>query len=536
MKLRRTLNFHSLRKGKVRMTWNKYNLFNLTNVQRTIPNFIRRTFFQQKWTAKALARAYHGEHIKEQKWQRMFDRRLRSVVDMNPKYMAHNDGAEQATGRGSGRDTPRAEDVTPWRAIGQDRQFKLRGGLNKVLSPVVDKTEVDFSENDAQTYKQTNIQESQEPTPYMNMSFAPIERRIDVAIFRAMFASSTRQARNMVIHGKVKVNGLPMNHATYLLNPGDMFQVDPEAVMFATGKIKPKSKKPEEEDSGTPRPKMSRRSKRKAKAKAAGDGEATEDAAAAPEADEGSLEPAEGEEAEAEAETTANKVSPEDTPEALQKRLRFLARNSRDLLQADQNYLSVKKKRQMRAFLKQAKEISSKLGRKDGEGAITDDLVTTISNTLKELAINDPKIAERAVESGAFTPEQTAEAKEAAESDTSKTETSETKLSGAKVSEPAPSLPKPYQLSDEEQMRLEEMVREYEENPVDPTKPYKTPWEPRPFMSPFAFIPRYLEVNQNICAAVYLRHPVARQGMSEIPSPFPPSVQELAFNWYLRRR
>lgn len=321
-----------------------------------------------------------------------------------------------------------------------------------------------------------------------------------------------------------------MNHATYLLNPGDMFQVDPEAVMFATGKIKPKSSKPQEDEEVAPRSKKSRRSKRKAKAKATGDGEVTEEAAA-PEADEGSLEPAEGEEAEAEAEATANIVSPDDTPEVLQKRLRFLARNARDLLQADQNELSVKKKQQMRAFVKQAKAISSKLGRKDGEGAITDDLVTTISNTLKELAINDPKIAERAAESGAFTPEQTAEAKEAAEP-----EASETKVSEPKVSKPAPPPPKPYQLSDEEQMRLEEMVREYEENPVDPTKPYKTPWEPRPFMSPFAFIPRYLEVNQNICAAVYLRHPVARQGMSEIPSPFPPSVQELAFNWYLRRR
>lgn len=194
------------------MTWNKYNLFNLSNVERTIPNFIRRTFFQQKWAAKALTRAYHGEHIKEQKWQRMFDRRLRSVVDMNPKYMAYNDGAEQATGRGSGRDDPRPEDVTPWHNKGVERKFKLRGGLSKVLSPVVDKTEAQIKEDmePADVVKRTNVQVSKDPTPYMNMSFAPIERRIDVAIFRAMFASSTRQARNMVIHGKVKVNGLPV--------------------------------------------------------------------------------------------------------------------------------------------------------------------------------------------------------------------------------------------------------------------------------------------------------------------------------------
>lgn len=44
-------------------------------------------------------------------------------------------------------------------------------------------------------------------TPYMNMTFAPLERRLDTAIFRAMFASSTRQARQFVTHGDVKVNG-----------------------------------------------------------------------------------------------------------------------------------------------------------------------------------------------------------------------------------------------------------------------------------------------------------------------------------------
>ena len=70
----------------------------------------------------------------------------------------------------------------------------------------------------------------------------------------------------------------------------------------------------------------------------------------------------------------------------------------------------------------------------------------------------------------------------------------------------------------------------------DASKPYATPWRPREFMSAFAFIPRYLEVNHNICAAVYLRHPVARPGISEVPSPFSESVGTLAYTWYLRRR
>jgi hypothetical protein len=55
-------------------------------------------------------------------------------------------------------------------------------------------------------------------------------------------------------------------------------------------------------------------------------------------------------------------------------------------------------------------------------------------------------------------------------------------------------------------------------------------------MSAFAFIPRYLEVNQNVCSAVYLRHPVARPGLAEVPSPLGAESADLAFNWYLRRR
>lgn len=73
-------------------------------------------------------------------------------------------------------------------------------------------------------------------------------------------------------------------------------------------------------------------------------------------------------------------------------------------------------------------------------------------------------------------------------------------------------------------------------NPVDESKPYATPWTPRDYLPAFAFIPRYLEVNQNICAAVYLRHPVAKPGFSEVPTPFSEQANANAFAWYLRRR
>lgn len=110
-----------------------------------------------------MLRGYHGEHIKERDWERMFSRRLLSVANMDPRYMAEFDGSEKAAGRGSGK-----QDEPNW-----DKP--------KVAPKVI--------------------------TPYMNMAFAPMERRLDIAIFRAMFASSARQARQFVIHGAVKVNG-----------------------------------------------------------------------------------------------------------------------------------------------------------------------------------------------------------------------------------------------------------------------------------------------------------------------------------------
>ena len=79
---------------------------------------------------------------------------------MDFKMLAEKDGSEQAEGRGSGLDPPPDQKPRPFPR-----------------------------------------------TPYLNMTYAPIERRLDTAIFRALFASSTRQARQFVVHGDVKVNG-----------------------------------------------------------------------------------------------------------------------------------------------------------------------------------------------------------------------------------------------------------------------------------------------------------------------------------------
>lgn len=145
---------------KIRQSWNKYNLYNISRAQAPKVSDTDRTFFQQKWTAKALTRAYHGETIREKHWQNMFRRSIRSVVSIEPFHLARTDGSDFASGRGSGLKS--------------------------------------LSEGKAKSFPKT---------PYMNMVYAPAERRLDTAIFRALFASSTRQARQFVVHGYVKVNG-----------------------------------------------------------------------------------------------------------------------------------------------------------------------------------------------------------------------------------------------------------------------------------------------------------------------------------------
>lgn len=154
-----------------------------------------------------MTRTYHGEHINEKRWTRLFDRRLASVVDMPPEYLATHDGAEQALGRGSGREmdpsNPLASAVSAenFSAVEHARQRQLAG------EDAREANRTRMSRPSHRTVRNAMRRPVQDITPYMQMAFAPMERRLEVAMFRAMFASSPRQARQFCVHGAVKVNG-----------------------------------------------------------------------------------------------------------------------------------------------------------------------------------------------------------------------------------------------------------------------------------------------------------------------------------------
>lgn len=263
-----------------------------------------------------------------------------------------------------------------------------------------------------------------------------------------------------------------MQYPGYALNPGDMFQVEPSSVMFATGA-------PKTQSNVARRIVKQKREERAAAREASGGQNPTQTSE-----DSDIILPSSGRE--------------EPTPTELKKQLQDLMSQVDAVLAED---VKAKDKQKFRAFRQSVKRAIS-LWRSANPA--------TISTLDSQFDFLKNAIAERSASAPATSP----------------------------TDEPE-SL-----ISDEDQARLrsafEKLRLENEHtsawNARNRHAPYATPWRPRDYMSAFAFIPRYLEVNQNICAAVYLRHPVARQGLAEVPTPFHIETGQLAFNWYLRNR
>jgi len=256
-----------------------------------------------------------------------------------------------------------------------------------------------------------------------------------------------------------------MVYPGYSLNPGDMFQVEPSSVMFATGAPKTNST----------------RARKTVKAKAAARAEEREQNPVKPTREPSAPDP-----------TRAEPTSTE-----LKQQLQALMEQVDDVLAED---VKAKDKQKFRAFRQSVKKAIGLWRTANPE---------TISTLDTQFDFLKTQIASRAAPSS------------------SRNSTDVEPL-----------------ISQEDQARLrsafEKLRLETEHtsawNRRNVAAPYATPWRPRDYMSAFAFIPRYLEVNQNICAAVYLRHPVARPGLAEVPTPFHIETGQLAFNWYLRRR
>jgi ribosomal protein S4 len=149
-------------------SWNPKNLYNLwrrslgAKVSATDYTRTTKTLFQQRWAAKQLVRAYHGDYINEKTFKRW--------------YLPAN-----------------LPDVRPT-ASGGDDTLLLNKWANRTSA--VEK-EIKRREEEA----------SKGLAPVGSLMFSEVERRIDVVIFRSCLAHSVYEARRMVVHGSVLLNG-----------------------------------------------------------------------------------------------------------------------------------------------------------------------------------------------------------------------------------------------------------------------------------------------------------------------------------------
>lgn len=63
-----------------------------------------------------------------------------------------------------------------------------------------------------------------------------LERRLDNVVYRLLFASTRPEARQMVGHGHIYVNGRPVNIASYIVKEGD--KISPRKKDKVTGRVK----------------------------------------------------------------------------------------------------------------------------------------------------------------------------------------------------------------------------------------------------------------------------------------------------------
>lgn len=441
---RPTQNAHSLARGRVRASMNKYNLLNL--YKKTAISYQGKSLFQQKWTAKQETRAYHGEHLTEGRFKTIFDGKLESVA-------------------------------------------QLDASLKGVAVP---------------------------PTPVSLQTYSVLEKRLEFAVFRAMFASSIRQAREFVLGGHVSVNGVTVKHPSFPLRAGDVFHVTPTKVLLAMGRSKPSVEKAVKVDNKqiatwNKHVKTARElprevwQMRQLKPASLGPGPAPTDA------ENGKRKRMLQQQKETTRESIlAAIIAQKDATEAsfsqygenASKCLTVFTR----LLEAKHELLSTPTMAAAKEFVsRKSPDFSSPADAKFALGIkqILGEIVRSHVELLRKSSQTE--------ESGAFSAD------------------------FGKNLRLHPKLDKDAVMEDESVAQVNLPWQKGLFGRQEPSKPYFTPWTPRPFIGAFAVLPSYIEVSFSTCHAVYMREPVARPGHSEVISPLPDHAHERAYMYYARK-
>ena len=150
-----------------KQSWSPKNLYNLwrrTTGPRSEDILFKKTsdatLFQQRWKSKAAVRAYHGDYIPEKVFKRWY------LPDSLP-------------------------DVRPRRQVFSGDNLDLELYARRKLKEKKQEEEI----------------EEKGLAPVGSLMFSEVERRIDTVVFRSCFAHSIYEARRLIIHGDVMLNG-----------------------------------------------------------------------------------------------------------------------------------------------------------------------------------------------------------------------------------------------------------------------------------------------------------------------------------------
>lgn len=378
------------------------------------------------------------------------------------------------------------------------------------------------------------------PTPMPLQTFAALEKRLEVALFRAMFASSVRQAREFIKNGHVKVNGVTIKHPAFPLKSGDVFNVNAEKVMLAMGRVKPSVAEAVNVDK-----------------KQIGVWNKYVAAARQNPKDVWDLQ-----QTKPQSLNTLNHTNSVSRADAVKK---FNKDIEAGMLASQKQTTreSVLSKLLAVAAGKDLDTLAPAAFAKVASGAANH---TKCLEVLKTLTQADSALVK------SHTPEQckayiSTKSTEFASKDAAKTAATVKKMLSEVVSLqlehlrvqseqlmlPEDSKTIPYSTAFGKNMKThaplnKDAVLEDEASAKvnlpwqkglfgrqDPSKPYFTPWTPRPFIGAFAIMPHHIEVSFETCHAVYLNDPVARPGHSEVITPFPDHVHERAYMYYVRK-
>jgi ribosomal protein S4 len=394
-------------------------------------------------------------------------------------------------------------------------------------------------------------------TPYALQTFVAVERRLDTAVFRALFASSVRQAAQFIRRGAVRVNGVRVRHPSFPLKAGDVFAVEPERALEALGRKKPSI----DESVKLVNRHISKFNKY---------------------IDKCHKHP--------ETMWRRREINRRRNP----RRFNLLSARAAKKNEAlnSTNRKEMNEKIQAVTALNVFKSIVAHEPYFIANGTLPTYTTNTqeFDKSLSVIQLVTGKSASKKASEAPETDKANAEVPQATQEQASEERIKE--LTGQYFGDTASAgnrsdvkklIQGIIQLRQED-IRHEHMARmrrvgeipkeKYDPNWVsrlpakvplvdanaakenmesilpirlpfgqgklyglaDQSKPYFTPWSPRQFIAPFAVLPHHIEVSFATCHAVYMRDPVARPGQSELISPLPLDMHERARMWYYRRR